>query len=510
MRAVIYARFSSDRQREESIEGQIRECEKYAENKGIEVVGTYIDRALSATTDRRPDFQKIIRDSSSGAFDAVLCWKHDRFARNRYDAQVYKRKLAANHVRLLYATEDIPEGPSGIVLDSVLEGFAEYYSANLSENVKRGLYESARKRWTMGACPYGYCEGPDKRYALSDTAPVVRRIFEEYASGKPSRKIAQGLTREGYRTPRGKIIDDRFVARIIRNPKYYGLYEYLDIYDEEGIPPIVSRELWDRAQLIAEKHREAPALKNYEGGYILSGRLFCGECGSSMTAASGTGKSGRVWQYYACNGRRKEKNGCTLRPVGKKAIEDRIVIALRELVFSDLFIESAADYYVAWQSETDDEQELRRLRSQLDECERKIRNGMKSLLTLDSDFLREAIREVEEERTVLADQLRDYEWRHPKFTREQVLAFLRQFRNGDIDDDRWRDYLVRIFLERAYVFEDRVVLHLNITGTEGEVTLTDVRAAVEGFELGDDLPAKSSQFEHSVVLFGPVFLAILK
>ena len=133
MTAVIYARYSSDNQREESIEGQIRECTSYAEKNDITIVKHYIDRAISAKTDNRPQFQQMIKDSDKKLYDIVLVWKLDRFARNRYDSARYKTQLKKNGVKLMSATEIISEGPEGIILESVLEGYAEYYSADLAE-----------------------------------------------------------------------------------------------------------------------------------------------------------------------------------------------------------------------------------------------------------------------------------------------------------------------------------------------------------------------------------------
>ena len=145
MKAVIYARYSSDNQREESIDGQLRECMEYAKFNGIDVVNSYIDRALSAKTDNRPNFQRMIKDSYKGLFDVVLVWKLDRFARNRYDSAHYKTILKRNGVRVLSAKETISEGAEGILLESMLEGYAEYYSIELAEKVKRGLTENALK-----------------------------------------------------------------------------------------------------------------------------------------------------------------------------------------------------------------------------------------------------------------------------------------------------------------------------------------------------------------------------
>ena len=153
-KAVIYARFSSDKQREESIDGQIRECTKFAKDQDLEIIATYIDRALSARSDNRPDFLRMIADSAKGLFQYVIVYQLDRFSRSRYDSAVYKHKLKKNGVRVLSAKERIGDDPSSIILESMLEGYAEYYSAELSQKVKRGMTENVLEhKWTGGYVP---------------------------------------------------------------------------------------------------------------------------------------------------------------------------------------------------------------------------------------------------------------------------------------------------------------------------------------------------------------------
>ena len=157
MKAVIYARYSSDSQREESIEGQIRECTAFAEKNGITVLRHYIDRAFSAKTDNRPEFQNMIKDSGKKLFDTVIVWKLDRFARNRYDSARHKATLKKNGVKVVSATEAIADGSVGIMMETILEGMAEYYSVDLSEKVVRGMTDNALKcMFNGGTLPIGY------------------------------------------------------------------------------------------------------------------------------------------------------------------------------------------------------------------------------------------------------------------------------------------------------------------------------------------------------------------
>lgn len=151
MNAVIYARYSSDSQREESIEGQIRECREYAERNNMTIVGTYIDRALSAKTADRPEFQRMIKDSAKELFEIVLVWKLDRFSRDRYDSAHYKHILKKNGVKVVSVKENISDGPEGIILESMLEGYAEYYSAELSQKYGGGKRKTRSNAKTTAA-----------------------------------------------------------------------------------------------------------------------------------------------------------------------------------------------------------------------------------------------------------------------------------------------------------------------------------------------------------------------
>ena len=341
LRAVIYARYSSSGQREESIEGQLRECRDYALRHSMTVVGEYIDKALTGRTDRRPDFQRMLRDSERGAFDVVICWKTDRFARNRYDSAMYKYRLKKAGVRLCYARETIPEGPEGIILESVMEGYAEYYSENLSQNVKRGNYESALALKTLGQRVFGLRKGADGRFEPDpDTAPIVKRIFEEYAGGDRARDIYARLNAEGYRTTRGGLFNKSSLRHILKNEKYIGIYESKDIRVEGGIPAIVSKELFYKCQELIERHHIAPAAAR-QARFILITKLFCGHCGQPMTGDSGTGKSGKVYNYYICSGRRAKT--CTKERAAKDWIEGLIISKLTELIHSDELIDKVAE-----------------------------------------------------------------------------------------------------------------------------------------------------------------------
>lgn len=276
MKAVIYARYSSDNQREESIEGQLRECTAFAEKNDFTVLHHYIDRAVSAKTDNRPEFQNMIRDSAKKLFDVVIVWKLDRFARNRYDSARYKNTLKKNGVRVISATETISNGPDGIILESVLEGFAEYYSAELSEKVVRGMTDNVLKgKFNGGPVPMGYTIDAERHYQIDPVkAPFVLEIFRLYDRGKTMKEIVTEMTAQGLLAANGKPLTYNTIRDMLHNRRYIGEYSFRDTVMPDCIPAIVPKDLFDRVQERLERNKKAPARYKAEEEYLLSTKLI--------------------------------------------------------------------------------------------------------------------------------------------------------------------------------------------------------------------------------------------
>lgn len=293
--AVIYARYSSAGQREESIEDQVRVCRQAAERDGDAIARVYHDDATTGrTAEGRDGFLRMVADARRGLFDVVYVYKLDRFARNRYDAAVYRRRLKQAGVRLVSATERTGDGPDGILLESMLEGLAEYYSANLSENVRRGLAGNAMKCRHNGIRVFGYDHGPDGRYVVNEgEAAVVRRVFAMYQQGEPFRAIIEALP--AVRSKGGGPLTVQMVGKMLRNDKYCGVYRYGDTVVEGGMPAIIPRDEFDAVQRrLALRTRRRSTVD-----YLLSGKLFDSE-GHRYQSSSGHGKSGRKYTYYRC------------------------------------------------------------------------------------------------------------------------------------------------------------------------------------------------------------------
>ena len=475
MKAVIYARYSSDNQREESIEGQIRDCRAYAEYNGIEIVGEYIDRAFSAKTDDRPDFQRMIADSAKKLFDVVLVWKLDRFARNRYDSAFYRYTLRKNGVRLISVKENISDGPEGIILESMIEGMAEYYSANLSQNVKRGFRENALKgKWNGGAIPLGYKVVDHRLMIDEETAPIVRLIFDMCAGGKTAKEIYNYLKEKQIRRANGKPIGYTTVLYMLGSRTYIGEYNHSGIVIEDGVPSIISKETFDKVQETIKKFSIAPAAHKEENDYLLTTHLYCGKCGALMTSYTGTGKSGKVYRYYICN--RARKHECDKKKVDKDRIEDFVVAKTMEFLLKDDVVERLVDLLYDLQYE--ENPVLPRLESQLAERTKEIDNIVTAIQKgVASDALMQRLNELEEAKRALEAEIKKEQAERPLFTKDQFRMALYNFRKIDTTTKEGKARLIETFIDRIYLYDDHIKIIYNINGKDEEISLDELESS---------------------------------
>ena len=327
--AVIYARYSSDNQTEQSIEGQLRVCEEYAKRNNIIILDTYIDRAMTGTNDNRPDFQRMIKDSARKEWNYILVYKLDRFSRDKYATAIHKRTLKNNGVKVLSAMENIPDTPEGIILESLLEGMNQYYSAELSQKVRRGMKETRLKgNYQGGAILYGYKLDGRKIVIDEYQAQAVVFMYEQYSKGVYVRDIIRDLTANGY-LYKGKPFKSHIVYNMLKNEKYSGIYRHGEEVIDNMFPQIISFELMERVRKIAQDNKHGK--RSVEVNYLLRHKMKCGYCGSSITAETGTSKSGKVKRYYKCLGR-KQQSGCKKSMVRKDEIEKLVIdVTLKEL-----------------------------------------------------------------------------------------------------------------------------------------------------------------------------------
>ena len=339
-KAVAYARFSSDNQRQESIDAQVRAINEYCSKHDIQLVRIYADAAQSATTDKREQFLEMMNDLKKKAFEYIIVHKLDRFSRDRYDSAYYKKLIKDNGVTLISVTEQIDNSPESVILESILEGMAEYYSKNLAREVRKGQKENAlRCIHNGGIPPLGY-NVVDQHYVLNEIeASTVRSIFELYASGKGYAEITGYLNSLGLKTKVGSPFGRNSISEILINEKYLGTYVFNKrlskksgnrkykkpeeiIRVENALPAIISRDLWEKAQLRRDMNKRIRHLPGRE--YLLSGRIICGECGGAYTGAGYSGSRRDYNYHYKCV-QRKRTGQCSGLPVNAKKIESFIV-----------------------------------------------------------------------------------------------------------------------------------------------------------------------------------------
>ena len=268
-KVVIYARFSSEKQNEQSIDGQLRYCTAYATQHQMEIVHSYIDRATSGrSTKNRDEFLQMIEDSKKRGFSKILVWKLDRFARNRYDAAIYRKQLEQYNVKLVSVTENMGDGPEALIMEAIVEAMAQMYSQVLSQNVIRGMRESALNgQSTGGVIPLGY-KIQDKKLTINyETAPAAKYIFESFLNGISYKEIADNLNNRGYKTTSGKAFNKNSFHRLLKNPVYIGTYQYMDIIKENAVPAIIDKDTFDKVQakLAIQK---AALVKCYAAGLL--------------------------------------------------------------------------------------------------------------------------------------------------------------------------------------------------------------------------------------------------
>lgn len=469
MNVVIYARYSSHKQGEQSIEGQIHVCKEYAKREGLNIIGEYVDRALTGKTDNRPEFQRMIRDSAKGQFEGVLIYKLDRFARNRYDSATYKAKLKKNGVRVISATESISENPEGIILESLLEGMAEYYSAELRQKVKRGMRESALKCKTNGvATPFGY-KVVDQHFEIDEiTAPAVKQIFELYVGGVPVTDIVHMLNTKGYKTTTGGTFNKGSLHRMLVNEKYIGIYKYDDVIVPGGIPAIIGKELFDKARARAEANKRTMAKNKAKIEYLLTPKLHCGYCKMLMTGESGKGKQGNIYHYYKCFGR-KQKNGCEKANVRKTELEDLVIDAIMNIVLQPDVIERIAHNAAAInESERANNTELSRLNAALKDIEKSISNIMKAIEDgLFSPTMTARLKELEDQQQELKNELVLAECAQIDISERDIVYLLNNLADGDKMDIKFRKRLIETFISSIYLYDDKMLIIYNYTNEAG-------------------------------------------
>ena len=454
----LYMRYSSDKQNDQSIEGQLRDLISYCNANNYKITSVYVDRAISAhaSMTKRPAFQQMLSDSSHHIWKTVLVWKLDRFARSREDSAIAKMRLKKNGCTVESAKENISKNPEGIILESLLEGMAEYYSAELRQKVTRGMRESALKGKHMGGTtPLGYKSENGILTIDPATSHIVEEAFRLYAEGTSVADICRQFDEKGYRTSRGAKFNKSSFNTIFRNERYIGVYHYDGIRTENAVPAIISKDVFDTVQKRLAKSAQAPARGKAKVDYLLAGKIFCGHCGAPMVGESGHSKTGRVYNYYTCSSRRRGKN-CDKKPLPKDLIED--------IVAKDA-LKILTDENILYLAELAEEQSLEDIRERteipaicekLKEVSGKISNLTKAIESsgIAPDSIIARISELESLKKDLEKQLNLEEKSVFVLRKNVVILWLEKFRNGSIPHEQHKKMIINLLVNSVTAWDD--------------------------------------------------------
>ena len=478
--AVIYARYSSHNQTEQSIEGQLHDAYEFAQREGYTIVGEYIDRAQSGTKDTRIDFQRMIADAQKKQFQAVIVWKLDRFARNRYDSAIYKAKLKKYGIRVVSVMERIQDNPEGIILEGMLESMAEYYSANLAVNIKRGQRESiAKGRFCGGPIPYGYKNADGHLIADDKTAPIIQEVFRRYSEGESMKDIIDNLSARGVKSSSGGALTYTTFSRALLNRVYIGEFTY-----NGGVVPgcadaLIDADTFAKVQEKVASRRHAPAAGKAKVEYLLQGKVFCGHCGGHMVGESGKGRNGEVYSYYSCRNRKKYHT-CQKKNEKKDFIEWYVAEQTLEYILTPERMEKVAAAVVREYEKEFGDGPIKEKERQIKKIEKELDNLVDSLAEAPKAARPRIYARMEELEAQKADIEIDVAKlkiaQGIRFTEAEVKAWLKQFCKGDALDEDFRRRIIDVFINSVYLYDKRVIIFYNIKGGK-QVSYIDVADA---------------------------------
>ncbi len=467
--AIAYYRFSSHSQNEASIDQQREAARKYAAAKGFTIVREYEDRAISGTTDDRPGYQRMLNEVAKIRPAALIMWKTDRLGRDRYTLALAKKTIRDAGCRIHLVAEVVPEDSAeAVLMEGLLEAMAEFYSKQLKQNIKRGMKYNAEKGLYNGHKMLGYTVDGNKHYIIDPaTAPIVQRIFADYAAGKRLTEIVDELNNQGIRTSRGTKFTINSLRRILQNQSYTGIYKFSDIVCEGAIPPLVSEGLFEQVKArFAENKRKGAQVahgmdENDAPRYWLTGHLYCGHCGESMQGVSGTSRTGAKHYYYYCSGQRHHT--CKKKPI-KKALVEWLVVQLLEDVLNNSenlasLAADAAAYHEKYYKST---AYIDGLIKEQQATQRALNNLVKAIERgVFSETTQQRLTELEAQKKALAETI-EAEKMKARMTEDEhsIKAYFQQYANANLNDPATREMLLEYFIDKIYVYDDQ----LEITG----------------------------------------------
>ena len=429
LKAAIYARYSSDMQRSESIDAQIRLITDFAQRHNIVILEQYVDEAKSAKRDNREAFQRMISDSKTSDWQLVIVHKLDRFARNRYDSATYRVALRKNKKYLLSASEQLDDSPESLMLEAVIEAMSEYYSKNLSREVMKGLTENAlHGKHCGGVPPLGYELDSSKFYKINEfESMAVKLIFKRFLEGRSYGEIIAELNALGFRTKKNRLFAKNSLYEILRNEKYTGTYVFNKMQSRDEIsgsrsrhayktedeiirvhnviPEIVSRVDYDAVQKILNS-RKRVCNNNAKETYLLTSKVICGECGGHFVGKRNINAYGKKYVSYVCNRKGNANYKCENPSVNREWLEECIfkIVKNQIALFDDEYFENIR---IAYSNSIgiDLEKEKKAIKKEIESVVREINRIAEVISVVNVQSLGEKLQYLEQKKLKCENQL---------------------------------------------------------------------------------------------------------
>ena len=490
LRAACYARFSSDMQRSESIDAQLRAINKYTNENNMVLVNNYIDMAKSGKNDDRPEFLQMIQDAKDDLFDIIIVHKLDRFARNRYDSVRYRHELKKHNVKLLSVLENYDsDTPEGVLIESLYEGMNEYYIKNLSREIMKGLKENAyQAKFTGGVPPLCYNIDENLHYVINPAeAEIVRLIFDMAIQNVGYGKIIDELNNKGYKTKTGKPFSKNSLSSLLRNPKYCGIYEYnkapkrdVDgkrnsharkpeedvIRIENAIPAIISKEYFLIIESKMKLRKQNSGKMRAKEVYLLSGKIVCGKCGMAYVGHRKFNSQKKKYVFYSCNNNQRTHN-CDSGHIRKEHIEDCVLEKLSDYIFDDTIIEQLYDAYQEYllEQNSDAISHKNDITKRLKAIDTEIANIVKVIMKTGSEALSEKLSELESEKKQLAFSItkisKQYKIQDVSIEdlRKSFKKAKQLFLKGELKNTK---KLIELYVDSVIIYDDHIELRVKV------------------------------------------------
>ncbi|HIX09739.1 MAG TPA: recombinase family protein [Firmicutes bacterium] len=447
----------------------------------------------------------------------MTVYKLDRFSRDKYESTIHKHTLKENGVKLVSAMENIPDSPEGIILESLLEGMNQYYSAELSQKVLRGMRESYLKgNYTGGILLYGFDVINEQEGA------IVKEIFTKFAQGYTAVDIAADLKARGIRTKKGEYLIDKKIYRMLGNTKYIGKIKHGDTVYTNIYPKLIDDETWQAVQKIRNINKHLPGQKKDIFDFILSGKLICGDCKQTMVGISGTSKTGATYYYYTCLSRSRRKRPCGLHAVGKQCLEDTVINTTWRFLSDKETVRKIAETLYRMHEQTSRESSI--LKSLENQRSAALKATQNLISAIEQGFLTEQtkvrLKELETQISQLDFDIEQEKQRSYTYLTPQMIEdFLNSVICGDIENMEIRKAIVKVFIREIILYNDKIVITYNFCDTFSKhtITQTDIKAiekqletAAFSYPLGSNKLSSPAPYENNTNSFSEFVLFFVR